>query len=77
MTEQEYYFEIQYTTHNEPTYWRSIGYPYKSYIDVAQKVREYIDKEKSSTESKFVHSFRIIERRVHVTIEEIKTFKLE
>lgn len=77
MTEEDYYFEIQYTTCNEPNYWRSIGYPYKSFIDVAQKVREHIDKEKSSTEPKFVHSFRIVERRVHVTIEEIKTFIME
>jgi hypothetical protein len=80
MLEQEYYFEIQYSTVDQPNYWRSVGYPYKSFIEVSQKVREYIDRDNikvySLSNGTTIHSFRIVERRVHITTEEIKTFKI-
>jgi hypothetical protein len=75
MEQLESYFEIEYSTINEPTYWRATGYRLKSFVEICNQVQKLIDKEKFS-ENKLVNTFRIVERRHYISIEEIKTFKL-
>lgn len=75
MTTLESHYEIQFSTINEPNYWRSIGDANKSFVETSQKVREYMNKELLN-QDKLIHSFRIVEKRFHITTEEIKTFKV-
>lgn len=77
MTEIESHYEIQFSTIQQPDYWRAYGEPNNSFVEIAKKVRESIDNLIGTRyEDKLIHSFRIVEKRYFITTEEIKTFKV-
>lgn len=71
----ESYYEIEYSTIEQPKFWRAIGDRQKSFVETSEALRKLMDKERIAS-NRLVHSFRIVERRYHVTTEEIKTFSM-
>ena len=74
MTEQVITYQTQFSTVNDPTYWRAVGDEMKSFVEISNYVRSLLDREMLNKKEQFIHSFRIIEKRYHTTTEEIKTF---
>jgi hypothetical protein len=74
MTHIETYFETQYSTVEEPNYWRTIGERFKSYTEISKQTRELASKEENNIK---IHAFRIIECGAYMSIEEIKRFPID